>query len=522
MTKLAPIPPAPEISNRGAHATGRGAALLITVLYGVVVAYIAWHHELWRDEVRALNIAAGARSLADLFALLHNEGHPPLWYLLLYAGYRLTHSMLILKPISLACAVGASFVFVRRAPFPTWQKVLFLGGGFPLYEYSVICRNYGISMLLMFVVAMLYKNRFVRPWPLCGALFLLANTNAYSLVIVGAVLLAVFAEALVTRVSMDQKGRLSAGAAALVVVAGMSAAAVVMLPDSTSTVSAIHTRSAGDVLAALVRAVVTPGSLCNVLTGGSELLSNLLFWGVALYLVGRRWICLIWTVAAVAFSTFSQLVYGADLFQRGLLYVLLIALLWIDRDSGERAQLPAWLVSKWPTVVWLQNATLTVLLLAQVLLGLGLAWTDLHAAISSSESLGRYLNGTPSLRDAVVISEPDVMVEALPYYAPNRIFLPREGKDLVKVSFTTASKSKLSLDEFLDTAERLRTESGKPVVMVVHHPLSPEGPFAINYPYAMEFDYSVESLQRFMSRTRLLSVFDKAVSDENYALFELR
>jgi hypothetical protein len=38
----------------------------------------------------------------------------------------------------------------------------------------------------------------------------------------------------------------------------------------------------------------------------------------------------------------------------------------------------------------------------------------------------------------------------------------------------------------------------------------------------LEFDYSIESLERFQSKAIPLVLFDKAISDENYALFQLR
>jgi len=496
---------------------------LINAIYAAVVAYVAWNHELWRDEVRALNIAAGARSIGDLFALLHNEGHPPLWYLLLYAGYRVTHSMLILKPINLLCAIGAAHILLRQAPFPIWQKILFLCGAFPLYEYAVICRNYGISMLLMFAAAALYKDRFSRPLPLCVVLVLLANTNAYSLIIAGTLLVAIVVEALVLRPALDRRVLIQSGVGVIVVVASMIAAVVIMMPDATSTVSTIHAKNASDFGASLVAGTLAaPGALRNVLTGGNALPAHILFWVVTLYFVTRPWFLLTWVIAAVGFSTFSSLVYGADLFQLGLLYILLLVLLWIDGADGEGLRPPAWLIPLRPTGARLRDVALAVLLVTQAFLGYRVASMDLRAPISSSESLGRYLSSSPSLRDAVVIAEPDYMVEALPYYARNRIFLPREGKDMIKINLTTARKSTLSLDELLGTAERLRNETGKPVLLVVHHPLSPDGPFRIDYPYGLEFDYSVESLQRFQSKTTFLTVFDKAASDENYALFQLR
>src|SRR5215470_15802152 len=55
-----------------------------------IVVITALSHEFWRDEVRALSIAIDARSLAGLPALLQDEGHPVLWYAMLWAAYHST------------------------------------------------------------------------------------------------------------------------------------------------------------------------------------------------------------------------------------------------------------------------------------------------------------------------------------------------------------------------------------------------------------------------------------------------
>jgi hypothetical protein len=114
----------------------------------VVVGYV--RHEFWRDEVRALSIARNATSLVDLMALMKNEGHPALWQLLLRGGFVLTSSRLVLPITSLVIAAAAMALLIFRSPLPLWLTALFVFGRLGIYEYSVVARNYGISMLLMF------------------------------------------------------------------------------------------------------------------------------------------------------------------------------------------------------------------------------------------------------------------------------------------------------------------------------------------------------------------------------------
>src|SRR5690348_347110 len=63
------------------------------ITWTIAACLIATRHEFWRDEVRALSLVTEASSLIDLWHSLQDEGHPILWYLLLYVGFSATGSV---------------------------------------------------------------------------------------------------------------------------------------------------------------------------------------------------------------------------------------------------------------------------------------------------------------------------------------------------------------------------------------------------------------------------------------------
>ncbi len=140
-------------------------------------------HEPWRDEVQPWLIARNSDSLS---ALVHNtraEGHPLLWFLVLWIPAHLTRSFLALQAIHLAIATAAAACVLWRAPFSRWQRVAFVFGYFPLYEYGPIARNYAPGMLLLFIGLILASRR-PRPYvPLALVIVLMASTSAYALII---------------------------------------------------------------------------------------------------------------------------------------------------------------------------------------------------------------------------------------------------------------------------------------------------------------------------------------------------
>ena len=78
-------------------------------------------------------------------------------------------TVLVLKVLSILIAGAAMLLFIFRSPFPLPLKVLFVFSLLPLYEYAVMARNYGISMLLMFSFAALYPRRCICGAPVSGS-----------------------------------------------------------------------------------------------------------------------------------------------------------------------------------------------------------------------------------------------------------------------------------------------------------------------------------------------------------------
>jgi hypothetical protein len=158
--------------------------LIILGTWLSIVIFTSLHHEFWRDEVRAFTIVRDASSPLDLYSLLQNEGHPILWYLILYIVHSIIDTSLVLPITSITIAFIAVTIFMFFSPFSFWFRCFFIFSAFPIYEYSVMARNYGISMLLLFLIAILFQKRKKYPLSLAFILALLANTNVHSVILV--------------------------------------------------------------------------------------------------------------------------------------------------------------------------------------------------------------------------------------------------------------------------------------------------------------------------------------------------
>lgn len=162
------------------------------------------HHELWRDEVQAWLLARESTSALDLLSRQKYEGHPALWQLLLLPLTRIFGTPVAMQALHLLIATTTVYLFVRWSPFTRLQKILFSFGYFPFYEYAIISRSYGLSLLLLTVFCCLYPRRHRHFIPIAFTLVLLCHTHALSLIMVLVLFAALCLERLIPQASPDQ------------------------------------------------------------------------------------------------------------------------------------------------------------------------------------------------------------------------------------------------------------------------------------------------------------------------------
>lgn len=158
------------------------------LLYLLILFFSISHHELWGDELHSWNITKASTSYPDLIRNIRYEGHPPLWYSLMWLVTRFSHNLVYLQALQYILAGGFSFLFIFFAPFPRLAKCLVPFGYYFLFEYGTLSRNYAGALVLAFALCILlqpgYRKRVFLYYPL---LFLLANTHLLGAVLAAAI-----------------------------------------------------------------------------------------------------------------------------------------------------------------------------------------------------------------------------------------------------------------------------------------------------------------------------------------------
>ena len=499
-----------------------------------MIVRVATHHEMWRDEVRALSLALNGRTLFSMLAGLRDEGHPFVWYVLLRLGHAIVRSPLVLPITSIVVATAAAWVFLRHAPFPRAVRLLFLLGSLPLFEYSVMCRNYGVGMLLLFLIAAGYQNRFARPWLHGLLLFLLANTSAHAAILAGALTAAWIAEIGIARESTSSsevRPALLAGIALALV--GIALCAYQTYPSGGVAVTGMRHTSIGALAGAAVASVIRPGAqLRDLVLGGLppsligldhaigrvfiEVLATMLIVLVAIRLRRHRDLLLGFVLAVVAFGLFFRVVYTGYLRHVGLVWILILTLEWIARRR-ERAE------AHGDSARRMLGIALTGVLAVHAIQGLRIAWRDDHHALSSSKAFAEMIKSHTEYRDAIVVGEPDYTVESLPYYVDNRLFSIEQGAFERWVRFSRGAHDLLSLGAVLDRCRSLAREQRATVLLALaHREVLKDSTGRISYRYGARFTWTPEQRERLATETRPLMGFFGADGDENYFVFEIR
>lgn len=503
-------------------------SLVLTLLavagWVTCVLYTTSYHEYWRDEVRPLSFAREAGSFLGLWEIVGRDGHPALWPVILYLLDGILPTNQVLGLASLSIAFLAIVLFLWKAPLPLWVKCLAVFSSVPLYEYSVMARNYGISMLLMFSVAWLYRTRHEHPLLLATALALLANTNAHS-----AGLAFVFAGIWALHEAQDRwHGRTVALPPHLAIAVGIFLCGVGLAAYT------VYWPSADDYVISKVSERVSnesPFDLVAVLRFPADQFFDIIrprhrAWQTAILLMlcagllGELATFAGAVVAILGLSLFFDIVSTGWYRHQALLIPFILSAYWIATDrmtalgAADRARWRGQLLQ------FGQVAALPLLLVPLLKDSFDFIVEDVTMAWSSGEAFGQFLTDHPEYADAILIGEPGYLLESLPYYVDARIYFPRERRFGTTARFWEQDRL-LTLGALLDTAERAAQCEGKPVLIVFgHSEIDDTQALQKTFSYGSEITWTADERQRMRDRSVRVASFRDSL-EETYDVFEV-
>ena len=497
-------------------------SIAVTAVFLVVGAVTASRHEMWRDEIQAWLLARDSTGPIDLFRHLKYEGHPGLWHLSLMPLTRLTWNPAIMQAFHLLIAAAAVYVFCAKSPFTRLQKALFAFGYFTLYEYAILCRNYGVGMLLLCLFAVAYRERVERPLRPAIALALLAHTSVHALIVTIALLGALFLDHVLRSLTDRENAplrRARVWVSLLVVVAGIGTSALQLNPPAGTGVAegwkTAYVRGEAEKAVKLVTHAYLPVPETKRGFWGSHRLGrkdwfagefyNRHRFGVAVGLVALFAMTLLTRPAAfaafgvgtVGLLTFFYVKYFGSMRHHGFLYLALITALWIGRSAWASWR-GAWaFADRW---LWrVGSVALTGILVVQAWGGVTAARMEREHVFSHAKNLAEYMREN-GLTDHVIIGQYDPAASAvLGYLRKDRFYYTNGARFDSFIVWDQARKEIASDDQVVAAARELADDT-----LVVRNVVWPEESRA---------RHGVEELTRFTGAT---------VNTEDFFLYRIR
>ena len=158
---------------------------IICLCFVVLSIIIAKAHEPWADEAHAWLMARDT-TLKDLFTfILHVDGHPALWHIILkiFQLFGLPYTKMFIIPIIFS-TLGV-IVFEYKSKFPLVVKILLPFTYFIFYQYNIIARGYCLLFPLLCLIACVWEKKFDKPYLFTLLLVLLISTEAYTYIFSG-------------------------------------------------------------------------------------------------------------------------------------------------------------------------------------------------------------------------------------------------------------------------------------------------------------------------------------------------
>jgi len=166
---------------------------IVITIYIALNIYLGINYSPWRDVAQAWLLSRDL-SYAELFHQMHYEGHPMLWHLILsiFSKNGFPYDFIFL--ISTSFVTIAAFLFLKFAPFEKIVKVIILSSAVFIFYLPVVARSYALFPVLIFCLAILWKNRNKYIIEISIILALMLQTHIYFCGFVGGIFLVLLYE----------------------------------------------------------------------------------------------------------------------------------------------------------------------------------------------------------------------------------------------------------------------------------------------------------------------------------------
>lgn len=483
--------------------------LLISLVWLILLIFGIYHHEIWRDEMRALSIAITSPSIFHLPQFLQNEGHPILWYLLLKIGYSISHSTTILTFLSFLFSFGICVLILFKSPFHLLIKIVLIFGYYCLYEYGINCRNYGISAFFMLMFAHQASRNKDFNFKCILYLILAMHCNIYAAFV--SILLSIW---YINEHYTELKNTKKLALTSLLILVSIFLVIILVYPNKNSLVVNHTTFNFNLFLNTFNVSNGFNDYIPNWLNLSSFGISIFLFLSVIVFFKQPK-VMLILILVLLFTSFFSLKFYSSQNRHQGIYFYTVIVF--------------AWYYFPLLKTFWFRRNTASIMVSFGVIINLYIASCilikgkskylfNLNVNMSNSKDFGEWC--TQNLeKNSLILPEADYTMESVMYYNKKEFFIPRENKMGLYVHFTKENKNEMSLNRLIELSDSFNS-IGKITYLVFNQEIK-SFDCKREFSYGKKFNYSKVDSELFLKEFQLIKVFNtNCWNEENYFIYK--
>lgn len=158
------------------------SSYVITFIFFVLSFWLVHFHEMWADELHSWTFARDVNSISTFFYSLKYGGHPSLWYLIVYPFSKIFSNNISIQYLHIIISTFNIYILNRYSPFSYYKKILITFSYFFFYEYSLITRNYSLTILLIFIICTLITIKSNSRLLISFFIFLLCHSHVFGIV----------------------------------------------------------------------------------------------------------------------------------------------------------------------------------------------------------------------------------------------------------------------------------------------------------------------------------------------------
>ena len=451
----------------------------LLALFAILVALLTWRHEMWSDEVQAWLIVRDTHSISQLLHVLHYEGHPALWYLLLWIPAHISWNPVSMQVINYAFAVTLAglILFAKKLSWPL--RILIVFSYFFFYQYAVTARSYGLASLLLIAAALCLIGE--RQHRKLAILLLALSINTHVFAAPVAVALAFWAFFLVRVKSWSDARRMLVDREFLTAFVVLAVSGVIGLAtvwpakDLPGTYAFQHTfshdlvTSAGTVWQVFFPHLPGPVQIFLIpfrTSLAATCVASVIVLAVATLLLrtaAARWFFVVCTLMEVV--EIAVTVGWPDVWHLGFIFAAFVIAMLMDTYSAPYSSVPRPAPKKFGT------ALLLAFLLPQTLCAIDVAVLDWNRPYSDGKVVSEWLTSHHLAQNPLVLERPEFSTPIVAYLEIPSAYYPacqcfgsyqlRDARYRLNRSVTPAEM------------KMVRGNSQLPVIVIIDEPLKP-------------------------------------------------